>query len=486
MNKIGRYEIRATLGKGGMGVVFHAWDPWLMREVAIKFMLPELATAEALQRFVQEAMAHGSLIHEGIVTVYDRGEFDGRPYIVMEFLRGDTLESLMKQSALAIPEFLTVLRQMAAALDFAHANKIVHRDIKPMNVMVLKTGSAKIMDFGLVKADLAGFLKTVSGQLMGIGYYMSPEQYLGGEIRGSSDQWALAVVAYEGLTGTRPFRAETWPALQHQVCNVPVPASAALNVAAFSAIRKALSKEPGERYANCLSFVQELEQALAPPAGAIKINPHDGQRYLWIPPGRFRMGCSEGDNGCLSDEKPAHDVTLTRGYWLGETPVTQRAYQRVMGKNPSHFKGEDLPVENVTWNEADEYCREIGGRLPTEAEWEYAARGRTTGVRYGDLDAVAWHRGNSGSTTHPVKQKAANIWGLYDMLGNVWEWTTDWYAAIYEGAGAIDPKGPATGRYKPLRGGSWVNNPRHARVSSRDRSEPTDHSYSIGFRCVGE
>ena len=122
MNKIGRYEIRGTLGKGGMGVVFHAWDPWLMREVAIKFILPEFANAEALKRFEQEAMAHGSLNHEGIVIVYDRGEFDGRPYIVMEFLRGDTLESLIKQSALAIPQFLTVLKQMAGALDFAHSN----------------------------------------------------------------------------------------------------------------------------------------------------------------------------------------------------------------------------------------------------------------------------------------------------------------------------------------------------------------------------
>ena len=120
--------------------------------------------------------------------------------------------------------------------------------------------------------------------------------------------------------------------------------------------------------------------------------------------------------------------------------MTQQAYQRVTGQNPSDFKGANLPVETVSWDEAQSYCQAIGGRLPTEAEWEYAARAGSTGARYGDLDQIAWYSGNSGGKTHEVGQKQANAWGLFDMLGNVWQWTADWYAQ---------------GQSRALRGGAW-------------------------------
>jgi len=155
--------------------------------------------------------------------------------------------------------------------------------------------------------------------------------------------------------------------------------------------------------------------------GDSKINPQDGLTYLWIPPGNFTSGCSPGDNECFPDEYPPRKVTLTRGFWLGKTEVTQAAFERLMGYNPSVFEGPDLPVEYVSWVEADQYCRTVGGRLPSEAEWEYAARAGTTGSRYGNLDEIAWYWGNSRST-HPVGQKKPNAFGLYDMLGNVVEW----------------------------------------------------------------
>ena len=221
-------------------------------------------------------------------------------------------------------------------------------------------------------------------------------------------------------------------------------------------------------------------------AGDQKINPKDLMRYVWIPPGRFRMGCSDADSECVQAEKPAHEVTLTRGYWLGESEVTQRAYQRVVGSNPSFFKGEDLPVENVSWKDANGYCGTIGGRLPTEAEWEYAARGGTTGAWYNEAEVVAWHAGNSGKATHPVKQKESNRLGLYDMLGNVWEWTADWYQETYEETAVTDPKGPATGNMKALRGGSWNSVAKNSRASVRSRSVPTLHNFVIGFRCAWE
>ncbi|MDX1979882.1 MAG: formylglycine-generating enzyme family protein [Bryobacteraceae bacterium] len=197
-------------------------------------------------------------------------------------------------------------------------------------------------------------------------------------------------------------------------------------------------------------------------------NPADGQIYVWIPPGKFTMGCSPGDNECDSDERPAHPVEITKGVWMGRTEVTQAAWKKVMGTDPSRFKGDQRPVENVSWTEASQYCAKIGGRLPTEAEWEYAARGGTAGARYGELDAIAWSFGNSNSETHAVASKQANAFGLHDMLGNVWEWVANWYGP-YEGAAGKDPKGPGSGTLRTLLGGSWSSVSRGVRASVRSR-----------------
>jgi formylglycine-generating enzyme required for sulfatase activity len=211
--------------------------------------------------------------------------------------------------------------------------------------------------------------------------------------------------------------------------------------------------------------------AKSPAAGETRIHPKDGLTYVWIPPGNFMMGRSPDDPEALDNESPAHLEQVAEGFWLCRTPVTQAAWKKVMGGgNPSHFKGDQLPVENVSWNDAVAYCNAIGGRLPTEKEWEYAPRAGTTGPRYGPIDRIAWYAGNSKKTTHPVGELDANAFGLYDMLGNVWEWTADNY----------DEK------TKVLRGGSWFVDSGFVRASVRLWFGPTFRDFNVGFRCVGE
>ncbi|MCU1335077.1 MAG: hypothetical protein JWO19_658 [Bryobacterales bacterium] len=233
------------------------------------------------------------------------------------------------------------------------------------------------------------------------------------------------------------------------------------------------------------AFQASVGKTASPKLGDSKTNPKDGLRYLWIPPGTVTTGCSPGDDECYGDEYPPRKVTLTRGFWLSRTEVTQAAFEKVMGYNPSIFQGSDLPVEYVSWDEADAYCTEIRGRLPSAAEWEYAARAGTTGSRYGNLDEIAWYWGNSKFSTHPVAQKKPNAFGLYDMLGNVVEWTHTFYW-VQLNQENINPTGPSTAEYKELRGGGWWDDPDLIRASYRRHFETTDIDYNIGFRCVSE
>jgi len=205
---------------------------------------------------------------------------------------------------------------------------------------------------------------------------------------------------------------------------------------------------------------------------------------VYIQGGTFMMGCSSGDSECRSNEKPAHQVTVN-SFWMDAHEVTQSQYQSVMGENPSDYKGcADCPVENVTWFNARDYCSKVGKRLPTEAEWEYAARARTTESRYGNLDAIAWYRANSGGGVHPVGLKQPNAFGLYDMLGNVWEWTADWFGKkYYLSSPSTNPQGPSSGSFRVLRGGSWSRDPREVRASNRYWLGPKDWGYSNGCRC---
>ncbi len=225
-----------------------------------------------------------------------------------------------------------------------------------------------------------------------------------------------------------------------------------------------------------------------------------GLDLVWVAPGRFRMGSNDGH----SDTKPVREVRISQGYWLGKYPVVQSEYEAIMGTNPSRFNGADLPVEQVSWNKAVEFCEKLTERerqagrlpdgyvyrLPTEAEWEYAARGgnQSQGFDYAGsnkVDEVAWRSANSGTKTHPVGCKKANELGIHDMSGNVWEWVHDWYQNSYSGLGTTDPGGPGTGLFRVRRGGSWraVMSSR-CRVDYRDESTPSSTVDYLGFRVT--
>ncbi|MGO8786311.1 MAG: formylglycine-generating enzyme family protein [Terriglobia bacterium] len=226
-----------------------------------------------------------------------------------------------------------------------------------------------------------------------------------------------------------------------------------------------------------------------------KVSPQDGLVYVSIPSGTFIMGCSAGDNDCGADESPPHQVTIAKGFWMSQTEVTVAAYRRFVGgtgaqlpEAPNFNAGwhdEVMPIMNVSWNDASAFCGWAGGRLPTEAEWEYAARAGSAQSRYGPIDEVAWYLKNSSLKTHEVGQKHANAFGLYDMLGNAWEWVNDWYGETYYGVSPErDPQGPDAGEVRVLRGGSWVNDGKYLRVSNRSGGDPTDKFSGNGFRCA--
>jgi formylglycine-generating enzyme required for sulfatase activity len=207
------------------------------------------------------------------------------------------------------------------------------------------------------------------------------------------------------------------------------------------------------------------------------------------------MGCSAGDSECDSDENPAHSVTISKGFWMGQTPVTVVAWKRyaavsratVPAKddlgNANLNRDDNAPVVAVKWDEAVAYCNWAGGLvLPNEAEWEYAARAGTTGARYADLEKIAM-KGSLGQ----VPSKDPNAWKLYNMLGSVYQWVWDRYdEKYYTPAPVTDPSGPATGDARALRSGSWLSSARDVRASGRGRLPPAGRAYVIGFRCVGE
>ena len=607
----GRYKIVRKLGEGGMGSVWLAEDQKLDgRKVAIKMLPVVLATnARAIQQLKAEAKVAMQLVHSNIVALRSFEDSDEGAFLVMDYVPGKTLEQILaEKETLSEEEVLRIFKPVAEALDYAHRHEVVHRDVKPSNVIVNEAGEPFIMDFGIAREMKDTMTRVTGKNSSGTLPYMSPEQLRGEEPAPAQDVYSLAATIYECLSGNPPFHRGQ---IEHQIEHVapkPLAAHSPLGRAVMAGLAKTPEGRPttagklveggrvepqraqraqrggpkGWKWAAGLVLVaglsaagwgvwrsiqdsgvrsqngsdgagtpppQEmvgpggdragleqppgqrpgLQQAAAeakrkadeaaaakkaaeeaarqPKVGDIKKLDLGGGVTLdlaWIPAGRFTMGSPAGEADRGGDEGPQHTVTFANGFWMGRTEVTQAQYEQVTGSNPSNWKGTDLPVENVNWNDAKEFCRKASQttgqevRLPSEAEWEYACRaGTTTPFHYGDsLDATMANfdgnypygngrKGEYRQRTTAVKTFRPNAWGLYDMHGNVWEWCEDWYHDNYggapsEGAPWLSPSGSD----RVLRGGSWFVYAGFCRSANRSGLAPGNAYSHYGFRVV--
>jgi len=276
MDRIGRYKIVRELGRGAMGVVYHAIDPNIGRPVAIKtIQLGGPRTPEEQERLrerlFREARSAGILSHPGIVTIYDVEQQGDLAYIAMEYVDGPTLDQLLNGAQPPPPEQLfSILGQTAAALDYAHGKGIVHRDIKPANIMIARDGTSKITDSGIAKITASESF-TMTGAILGTPHYMSPEQVQGQTVDGRADQFSLAVITYEILTGEKPFTGEHLTTVVFKIVAeepaAPMRLNSTLSATIDGVLRKGLAKKPDGRYRNCQEYIEALERACASTKG---------------------------------------------------------------------------------------------------------------------------------------------------------------------------------------------------------------------------
>ncbi|MEE8523201.1 MAG: SUMF1/EgtB/PvdO family nonheme iron enzyme, partial [Thermoanaerobaculia bacterium] len=521
----GRYELVEVLGQGGFATVWKSWDAETDRLVALKVLHGHYSDDRSRrQRFFRGARKMADLVHPHIVRVLEsRFADDGWHFYVMEYLTGGNFEQAVLAGRLTAPQRLQVVLEVGEALAFAHRSKVVHRDVKPTNVLLDAELRAQLTDFDLVRAeDTTGLTRTQA--MMGTIQFAAPEALeAAGQAGVAADVYSLGSTAVFAVSGER------LPALYYRRPE-KVIAGLACGDELKGVLTRATAFAAAERPATvedfCRAFRDAAEGAGRPrrvggpvpdlsgaswakESGTDKFGPWatvdvDGVtfRMRWIPAGRFLMGSPEGEQGRYSDEGPQHEVNLTRDFWLAETPCTQTLWETVTGKNPSHFKSPDRPVETVSWGNCREFLKALNERipglemrLPSEAEWEYACRAGTETSTYAGeleilesgkaplLDSIAWYYGNSSQGTQPVAQKDPNRWGLYGMLGNVWEWCSDWIGSY--GVEAVeDPTGPGKGAERVFRGGAWIYDARRVRCASRNADVPGIRYDSLGFRLA--
>ncbi len=546
----GRYRLLDVLGSGGFSKVFKAYDRQTRGLVAVKVLHAQYAQDKTRRdRFFRGARKMGELQHQAIVRVIDpKGQDEGTHYFVMEYVQGGDLRQAVRTGEVSGVEGLALLDEVAEALDLAHRCGVIHRDVKPANILLTTDGKAKLTDFDLVRA-LDTTAGTRTGSMLGTVLYMAPEAMMSAELAdAAADVYSLAMTAAFVLHGEE-IPATYLRDAESFFAGLEVPEGVK------EALRRATALEASERFGSVLDFCKALKHAPEPTeiqpvpdpvpptvhqeAAVVSWPSRSGQdsygewasfevggveqRLRWIPPGKFTMGTPESEAGRWGAEGPQHQVTLTQGFWLAKTPCTQALWEAVMVENPSRFRSPHRPVERVSWEDCQRFIERsntlipgLEARLPSEAEWEYACRAGTKAATWRgsleilgqrnapDLDAIAWYGGNSGvefdlkdghdssdwpekqhphtlAGTRDVGQKLANPWGLYDMLGNVFEWCEDGWAEYEEGP-EVDPV--REGGNRVGRGGSWYSNARIVRAACRIRWAPGSRDGDLGFRLA--
>jgi formylglycine-generating enzyme required for sulfatase activity len=444
----------------------------------------QAAAAETLPPLSKQQLL--DLINAGVTNqraaelIRDRGiDFQADEDYIRSLRRAganDVLITALRKKSVPI-EGITVETEPNAQV-FLDGNPQGQADSQGMLVIRAKVGSHTIKVSEAGKRDFQQTVALVDGQPVHI---VAPLTGLAGSLRVKAPVGAIILM-------DNSIRGTVDPSGELLIGNIP-PGVHTMRVTAHGKV------DDARDIGITAGMVMPVEVTLA---DSVRTNPQDGLKYVWIAPGRFLMGCSPGDVDCATPEKPAHPVTLSKAYWIGQTEVTVGAYKQYVAaakikmppappKRNRGWKIDTLPIVNLSWDEAGQYCTWAGGRLPTEAEWEYASRGSSAQARYGNLDDIAWSRENAESQSHPVGGKKPNEYGLFDTLGNVWEWVNDWYDPnYYQTSPTLNPTGPATGEQKGLRGGSWIVDSKLLRVSDRYSIQPAARSDFFGFRCVWE
>ncbi|HMX19909.1 MAG TPA: bifunctional serine/threonine-protein kinase/formylglycine-generating enzyme family protein [Anaerolineales bacterium] len=563
---IDRYNIIDLLGQGGMATVYRAYDTRLEREVALKVIRHEAFPPDVLQnelkRFEREAKSLARLSHPNIVKVLDYGEYEGSPFLVMEYLPGGTLKQKIG-SPIAWQDAMHLLLPVARGVEYAHNREIIHRDIKPSNILLAENETPTLSDFGIAKLfQNEGTLLTASGMAMGTPEYMAPEQWTGKTVP-QSDMYALGVVLYEMVTGRRPYTADTPGGVFMMQVTEPVlfPRDIVphLPEAVEQFLLKALSREPSNRHASMTEFIRDMELLLSNAETKVPINRMEtlkgspGQSsvrkdasspsrklvpFNWkaatlggvillavvvaaavvlmkkkstplaaeitdsknavmvlVPEGDFVMGSDNGDE----DERPVHTVYLDE-FYIDKYEVTNSDYRVCVVDgvckppqdmtNYNNPEYENHPVVYVDWEMARTYCDWRDAQLPTEAQWEKAARGMDART-YPWGEGIACSQANYLSCiedTQPFDSYAGSLspYGAYNMAGNVWEWVADWYSPAYDVSETDNPVGAESGERRVLRGGGWNQHEYLLRTSARLGVVPTDVFLSFGFRCASD